>query len=101
MFRERKAGVTSRSIATAAGLLLAFTGSNAAHADTMMGVESNAMQFYPRASDPEAKVHPGLYQRREGKLELGSVQGSGFGYRLQEIDRKLDAPVKQFGVTSL
>ncbi len=73
----------------------------AAHADTMMGVESNAMQFYPRASDPEAAVHPGLYQRRQGQLDLQSVSGSGFGYRLQEIDRKLASPAKQIGVTSL
>ena len=31
----------------------------AAHAGTIMGVESNAMQFYPDASLPEAQVHPG------------------------------------------
>lgn len=73
----------------------------AAHADTMMGVESNGMQFYPRASDPEAKVHPGLYRRQNGQLDLSTLQGAGFGYRLSEIDRKLSAPVKQFGVNSL
>jgi hypothetical protein len=73
----------------------------AAYAGTMMGVESNAMQFYPRASDPEAKVHPGIYQRRQGKLDLISLQGAGFSYRLNEINRKLEAPVKQFGVVSL
>ena len=32
----------------------------AAHAGTIMGVETNAMQFYPEASRPEAAVHPGL-----------------------------------------
>ena len=32
----------------------------AAHAGTIMGVESNGMQFYPDASLPEAAVHPGL-----------------------------------------
>ena len=36
----------------------------AAHAGTIMGVESNAMQFYPEASLAEAKVHPGLYCRK-------------------------------------
>ncbi len=35
----------------------------AAHAGTIMGVETNAMQFYPEASRPEAEVHPGLYRR--------------------------------------
>lgn len=73
----------------------------AAYADTMMGVESNAMQFYPRASDPEAKVHPGVYQRRNGELDLQTVKGAGFGYRLREIDRHLGPPAKQFGTTSL
>ncbi|MCL5096755.1 MAG: hypothetical protein M1608_04350, partial [Candidatus Omnitrophica bacterium] len=35
----------------------------AAHIETIMGVETNAMQFYPEASTPEAVVHPGLYRR--------------------------------------
>src|SRR5205085_9476212 len=33
----------------------------AAHAGTIMGVETNSSQFYPDASLPEAKIHPGLY----------------------------------------
>jgi L-alanine-DL-glutamate epimerase-like enolase superfamily enzyme len=65
----------------------------AAHAGTIMGVETNAMQFYPEASTPEAKVHPGLYQRRDGFVDFGSVKGPGFGYRAQEIERELPAPV--------
>ncbi len=70
----------------------------AAHADTMMGVESNAMQFYPSASTPEAAVHPGLYQRRDGQLDLRSLRGPGFGYRIGEIARQPGTPVAQFGV---
>jgi len=69
----------------------------AAHAETMMGVESNGMQFYPRASDPEAKVHPGIFQRRNGQLDLTSLQGSGFGYRLDEIERTLPNPIGSWG----
>ncbi len=34
----------------------------AAHAGTIMGVESNGMQFYPAASLLEEKVHPGLFR---------------------------------------
>ncbi len=64
----------------------------AAHAGTIMGVETNAMQFYPDASRPEAAVHSGLYQRRQGQVELSSVQGPGFGYRLREIQRALPEP---------
>ena len=68
----------------------------AAHAGTIMGVESNAMQFYPEASNLEAKIHPGLYRRREGQLDLSSISGPGFGYRLEEIGRQLpEAATKQ------
>jgi L-alanine-DL-glutamate epimerase-like enolase superfamily enzyme len=65
----------------------------AAHAGTIMGVETNAMQFYPEASLPEQVVHPGLYQRREGCVDLSTIAGPGFGYRLAEIDRALPPPV--------
>ncbi len=61
----------------------------AAHAGTIMGVESNGMQFYPQASLPEAAVHPGLYRRQNGCLDFSSVRGPGFGYRLDEIERAL------------
>ncbi|HZW30594.1 MAG TPA: enolase C-terminal domain-like protein, partial [Isosphaeraceae bacterium] len=64
----------------------------AAHAGTLMGVESNGMQFYPAASLPEEEVHPGLFRRRDGKLDLSSVRGPGFGYRVEEIDRTLPDP---------
>ena len=67
----------------------------AARAGTIMGVESNAMQFYPDASKAEATVHPGLYQRRRGVLDLSTITGFGFGYRLDEIERKLPEPVAE------
>lgn len=69
----------------------------AAQVGTIMGVEANSMQFYPEASRPEAKIHPGLYQRRGGTLDLSTISGSGFGYRLSEIQRDLGAPVAQHG----
>ena len=61
----------------------------AAHVGTIMGVETNAMQFYPDASAPEAAVHPGIYRRRDGTIDLSTLNGAGFGYRLPEIERKL------------
>jgi L-alanine-DL-glutamate epimerase-like enolase superfamily enzyme len=64
----------------------------AAHVGTIAGVETIGMQFYPEASAPEATVHPGLYTRREGCVEWSTVQGCGFGYRLDEIRRDLPAP---------
>jgi L-alanine-DL-glutamate epimerase-like enolase superfamily enzyme len=64
----------------------------AAHAGTLMGVESNGMQFYPEASAPERAVHPGLYRRRGGVLDLRTLGPTGFGYRLAEIARSLPQP---------
>jgi hypothetical protein len=64
----------------------------AAHAGTIMGVECNAMQFYPEASIPEESVHPGLYRRRNGVLGLSSLGTVGFGYRIGEIPRRLPDP---------
>jgi hypothetical protein len=40
-------------------------------------------------------VHPGLYQRRNGRIDLSTVIGPGFGYRLSEIDRELPEPAAQ------
>jgi len=64
----------------------------AAHAGTIMGVETNSMQFYPDASLPEAEVHPGIYKRRNGMVDLSTIQAPGFGYELDRINRKLPEP---------
>lgn len=69
----------------------------AAHLPTLMGVETNGMQFYPAASDLEATVHPGLYRRRQGAVDLSTVLGAGFGYAGSESLRTLQKPAAQFG----
>lgn len=69
----------------------------AAHAGTLAGVETNAMQFYPHASAAEAAVHPGAYSRRGGTVDLGSFSGPGFGMRVAEINRPLPDPVAVAG----
>ena len=61
----------------------------AAHAGTIMGVETNAMQFYPDASAPEEAVHPGMFRRRRGRVSLESLGSEGIGYRVGEIARSL------------
>ncbi|MCX7786815.1 MAG: hypothetical protein N2442_03850 [Spirochaetes bacterium] len=61
----------------------------ASHAGTILGVESNSMQFYPEASKLEAAVHPGLYRRIHGCLDLSTLGSTGFGYRVAEIGRPL------------
>jgi len=65
----------------------------ASHAGTIRGVETNAMQFYPEASRLEEAVHPGLYRRRRGCVDLSTIRGPGFGYRVEEIGRALPDPV--------
>jgi L-alanine-DL-glutamate epimerase-like enolase superfamily enzyme len=69
----------------------------AAHGGTIRGVETNGMQFYPEASLPEARVHPGIYQRRQGCVDLGSIGGSGLGYRQATTARILPSPALQAG----
>jgi len=69
----------------------------AAHAGTIMGVECNAAQFYPDGSLEEARVHPRLYARRDGVVDLSSIGGPGFGYRAAEIGRRWLAPVRACG----
>lgn len=67
-----------------------------AHAGTIMGLETNAMQFYPDASLIEAAVHPGVYRRHNGHLDISTIQGPGFGYQLDQIKRELPNPVATF-----
>jgi hypothetical protein len=52
------------------------------------------MQFYPAASEPEEKIHPGLYRRRHGELDFSTLKGAGFGYREAEITRNLPIPTE-------
>ncbi|MCO6047099.1 mandelate racemase/muconate lactonizing enzyme family protein [Aeoliella sp. ICT_H6.2] len=64
----------------------------AANCHTLLGVETNAMQFYPAASEIEAQVHPGIYCRQNGRVDLSTTNGTGFGYRVDEIARPLPDP---------
>ncbi len=73
----------------------------AAHLPTLRGVETNAMQFYPAASDLEATVHPGLYRRRDGCVDLSTLTGPGFGYAGAETVRELPAPSAVSGEVSI
>ncbi|NQU76667.1 MAG: mandelate racemase/muconate lactonizing enzyme family protein [Planctomycetes bacterium] len=70
----------------------------AAYAGTIMGVETNGMQFYPEASAAERAVHPGIYIRRNGSVDLSSLRGAGLEYRLAEIKRQLPSPAVEIGM---
>ncbi|MFP4382763.1 MAG: enolase C-terminal domain-like protein [Spirochaetia bacterium] len=78
--------LTNPMIAQIPHVLLAW------HAGTIMGVETNSMQFYPDASVPESKVHPGLYRRKDGTVDVKTaLEFPGFGLRIDEIKRELPA----------
>lgn len=70
----------------------------AAHVNTIMGVETNATQFYPEASAPEEAVHPALYQRRNGMIDLSSISGNGVGYHIDKIQRLLPPAALELSV---
>ena len=57
----------------------------AANVGTIMGVETNSMQFIPEASAVERRVHPGLYTRRNGRVSFDTLGKTGFGYRMEDI----------------
>ncbi|MGC9312605.1 MAG: enolase C-terminal domain-like protein [Sediminispirochaetaceae bacterium] len=64
----------------------------AAHTPTLMGFESNAPQYYPAVSLPEERIHPGIFRRRRGEVDVATLSGSGMGYRIPEIGRELPEP---------
>ncbi|MCF0261321.1 MAG: mandelate racemase/muconate lactonizing enzyme family protein [Sphaerochaetaceae bacterium] len=70
------------------GLAMMPHASLAAHVGTIMGVESNGSQFCPGASDKERKIHPGLFKRHNGVISIASLGKTGFGYRLDEIEKE-------------
>ena len=63
-----------------------------------MGVESNGMQFYPEASH-KGIGSPGIYQRKQGMLDLLQSMGQALGinglriifsyFAVQELVRKM------------
>ena len=67
-----------------------------AHAGTIMGVESNGMQFYPEASVREARVHPGIYSRSEGSSIFPPFQGRVSATKWKEFKRRPTAKPKRF-----
>lgn len=51
--------------------------------------ETNAGQYFPNTSLPEAVVLPGVFHPEGGEVSTAEIGGTGFGYRVGEIDRAL------------
>ncbi|HRL10883.1 MAG TPA: enolase C-terminal domain-like protein [Aggregatilineales bacterium] len=71
------------------GIALLHSVGLAARTRPLLGIETNARQYYPDISIPEAEVHPRITGVREGELLTESLQGPGLGYQLHAIHRDL------------
>ena len=71
------------------GLSLIHAVGFAARCNALNGVEANVHQFFPALSVPEEAVHPRIFQRRDGVLKTDTLGDTGFGYRVNEIDRPI------------
>jgi L-alanine-DL-glutamate epimerase-like enolase superfamily enzyme len=53
---------------------------------TIKGVEANSRQFFPKANEMAAKVHPDLFNISEGVAKTASIRGTGLGFRVDEME---------------
>jgi L-alanine-DL-glutamate epimerase-like enolase superfamily enzyme len=72
------------------GIALLHSVGLAGRLNTIRGVESNSRQFYPVTSDPERRVHPGVYRLENGRIDTSTICGTGLGYCWNEIARKIE-----------
>lgn len=71
------------------GLALLQSVGLAARTNTLKGVEGNSRQYFPHISQAEAKVHPGIFQVKNGQVSTASLTGTGLGFRVDEIQREI------------
>jgi L-alanine-DL-glutamate epimerase-like enolase superfamily enzyme len=58
----------------------------AARIHTIKGMEANSRQFFPKANEAAARVHPELFTIRDGKARTSSIKGTGLGFRVEEME---------------
>ncbi len=63
----------------------------AARIHTIKGVEANSRQYFPKANEAAAKVHPELFNIRDGKARTSSIKGTGLGFRIDEMELGLES----------
>ena len=52
-------------------------------------IETNARQYYPRTSEPEATILPDLYTAHGGHVSAAGLDGPGLGYDVDRIPRAI------------
>jgi L-alanine-DL-glutamate epimerase-like enolase superfamily enzyme len=60
-----------------------------ARLNPMKGIEANSRQFFPKSSEPEAAVHPGIFTVKDGMVSTASLKGTGLGFQMGKIRRTL------------
>ena len=63
----------------------------AARIHTIRGVEANSRQFFPKANEAAARIHPELFNIRDGKARTSSMKGTGLGFRVDEMELGLES----------
>ncbi len=52
-------------------------------------LETNARQYYPETSSPEASMFPGIYHVHDGHVMTAGLDGPGLGYAVDRIPRDI------------
>ena len=67
----------------------------AARIHTIKGVEANSRQFFPKANEAAARVHPDLFHVRNGVVKTHSITGTGLGLEVEKMEGFKDFFTKQ------
>jgi L-alanine-DL-glutamate epimerase-like enolase superfamily enzyme len=71
------------------GIALLQSAGLAARLPVTLPFESNARQYYPNTSAPEAAVHPEMYHLRDGRVPTAWLTGPGLGFDTGRFDRAI------------
>jgi len=82
--QERRILLTFQDLSNP-GISLVHSAGLAARLRGVNAIEANSCQYFPQANLAAARVHPGLFRRRGGRVCLESVRGPGLGLRWDEI----------------
>ena len=74
-----------QSVIAGIGNMYADEALYAARIHPLKGVEANARQFMPAASERERAVHPGVFQPTRGEVSTESLTGNGLAFRVREM----------------
>ncbi|MFC1713543.1 hypothetical protein ACFL6S_07745 [Candidatus Poribacteria bacterium] len=72
------------------GIALIHSVGLAARTSPIKSVEANSRQFFPEASEPEAKVHPNIFRVADGMVSTESLNGYGLGCQMDKVNREFE-----------